>query len=152
VEICPLEVGNELQTVQRLNRSHANMFSTSSILLRPIRDHEYEATQEPYASCFPEDDLADDPKKRQRWLSLETVREDVNNWKGSVIVVEKKATGEVLGFVWYSTVKGGSQGRYPTPAPQVNATGNFEKLNQMKMEWKTELSGSYGKFICPSDV
>jgi hypothetical protein len=125
------------------------MFSTSSIVLRLIRNHEYEAIQELYASCFPEDDPADDPEKCQRWLPLETIRDDVKNGNGSVIVVEKKATGEVLGFAWYSTVAGKNRTKVPTTSSQ-SAPKTFGNLTEMKFDWKTELLRTFAKVICPS--
>jgi hypothetical protein len=125
------------------------MISTSSFLLRPVRDHEYEAIQELYASCFPENDSADDATKAQRWLSLETIRDDVKNGNGSVIVVEKKATGEVLGFAWYSTVTGKNHTKVPTTSSQ-SAPKTFGNLTEMKFDWKTELLRTYAKVICLS--
>jgi hypothetical protein len=124
------------------------MFSTSSILLRPIRDHEYEAIQQLYASCFPE--VQSMEAKAQRWLSIETVTDDVKTGTGSVIVVEKKATGEVLGFAWYSTVAGRNYMKVPTTSPQNNASKSYESLTKMESDWKTELLGTYAKFICSS--
>lgn len=134
------------------------MFADFPTQTRNAREDEYDAIGQLHASAFSSCQRYQErfsgihPDDVLQWCWIQGAKQSVAKGSGTVLVMERTDTQELVGLIWYRKINQANPPnipQYPKGCDEGNQERN-DKWSIPRRNWLSALLKKYGEFICAS--